>query len=97
VIHTGNAGDCACNGTGPALCQGDAREIKTVAVSDTDQAVVMANVGSMRFDPMHGTSTPTGTVRIVGAGGREVRHIVNIMGRVRSCSPAPAVPGYRAC
>ena len=97
VIHTGNAGDCACNGTGPALCQGDAREIKTVALSDSDQAIVAANVGSMRFDPMHGTSTPTGTVRIVGAGGREVRHIVNVMGRVRSCSPAPAVPGYRAC
>jgi type IV fimbrial biogenesis protein FimT len=49
------------------------------------------------FDPMHGTSTPTGTVRVVGAGGHEVRHVINVMGRVRTCSPAPALPGYRAC
>jgi type IV fimbrial biogenesis protein FimT len=97
AIHTGNAGDCVCNGTGPAVCNAGAREIKTVAIADGDQVNVVANTGSMLFDPMHGTSTPTGTVRIIGMNGREVRHIVNVMGRVRSCSPAPAVPGYRAC
>jgi type IV fimbrial biogenesis protein FimT len=40
---------------------------------------------------------PTGTLRVVGAGGREVHHIINVMGRVRSCSPSPALPGYRTC
>lgn len=97
AIHTGNAGDCACNGTGPAVCRAGAREIKTVAIADGDQVSIVSNAGSMLFDPMHGTSTPTGTVRVVGMNGREVRHIVNVMGRVRSCSPAPVVPGYRAC
>ena len=97
AIHTGNAGDCVCNGTGPAVCSPGAREIKTVAIADSDHVSVVSNAGSMLFDPLHGTSTPTGTVRIVGANGREVRHIVNVMGRVRSCSPAPALPGYRAC
>ena len=97
VIHTGSAGNCVCGGSDPAVCQGDAREIKTVPMSDADQVSVVSNASSMLFDPMHGTSTPTGTVRVVGAGGREVRHVINVMGRVRSCSPAPAVPGYRAC
>ena len=40
---------------------------------------------------------PTGTLRVVGTNGHEVRHVINVMGRVRSCSPAPMVPGYRAC
>ena len=99
VIHTGGAGQCECSssGSGPAVCHGNAREIKTVSISHADQISVAANVSSVVFDPMHGTSTPTGTLRIVGAGGREVRHSLNVMGRVRSCSPAPALPGYRAC
>jgi type IV fimbrial biogenesis protein FimT len=45
---------------------------------------------------MHGTSTPTGTLRLVGGRGRAVHHVVNVMGRVRSCTPA-GVPGWRAC
>ena len=97
VIHTGSAGACDCSGDGPAVCQGTAREIKTVALNDADRVRISANVSSVLFDPVHGTSTPTGTVRVIGANGREVRHVINIMGRVRSCSPAPSVPGYRAC
>ena len=45
---------------------------------------------------MHGTSTPTGTLRLVDSRGRAVHHVVNVMGRVRSCTPA-GVPGWRAC
>lgn len=97
VIHTGAANACACADDGPAVCHGAAREIKTVNLSDSDRLQLSANVASVLFDPMHGTSTPTGTLRLVGANGREVRHIVNILGRVRSCSPAPGVPGFRAC
>lgn len=97
VIHTGNAAACDCGGDGPATCAAPAREIKTVALDQADRVRVSANVGSVLFDPIHGTSTPTGTVRVIGADGREVRHIINLMGRVRSCTPAASVPGYRAC
>jgi type IV fimbrial biogenesis protein FimT len=97
VIHTGSAGACDCSSDGPAACQGTAREIKTVVLNDADRVRISANVSSVLFDPVHGTSTPTGTVRVIGANGREVRHVINIMGRVRSCSPAPSVSGYRAC
>ena len=97
VIHTGAVDQCDCTGPGPAVCTGVAREIKTVIVAAADQVSIAANVGSVLFDPMHGTSSPTGTLRVIGATGREVRHVINVMGRVRSCSPAPSVPGYRAC
>jgi len=97
VVHTGSAAQCTCNAPGPAVCGGGAAAIKTVQWPSRDHVRVQANVASMLFDPLHGTSTPTGTVRVIGAQGREVQHIVNVMGRVRSCSPLGAMPGYRPC
>ena len=97
VVHTGNATQCDCTAPGPAQCTGNALQIKTVRIADADRLGVQPNVTSMLADPLHGTVTPTGTVRVVGADGRAVHHVVNIMGRVRSCSPLGAVPGYRAC
>ena len=97
VIHSGAAADCVCNATGPALCSGAAREIRTVSVAGADRLSLQANVASVLFDPLHGTSTPTGTLRLAGSRGRAIHHVINIMGRVRSCSPQAAMPGYRAC
>ena len=97
VIHTGNANQCHCAAAGPAQCNGGAREVKTVTIATAEHVALQANVASVLFDPLHGTSTPTGTWRVIGTGGRAVHHVVNLMGRVRSCSPQAAVPGYRAC
>ena len=97
VVHTGAAAQCRCDAPGPAVCTGGAEQIKTVRLPAGEHVALQANVASMLFDPLHGTSTPAGTLRLVGAHGREVQHVVNVMGRVRSCSPQGAVPGYRAC
>jgi type IV fimbrial biogenesis protein FimT len=98
VIHTGPADACSCDGDGPAQCTGDqARQIRTVVLPAADRVSLQANVESVLFDPMHGTSTPTGTLRVLGSEGRAVHHVINVMGRVRSCSPLRSVPAYRAC
>ncbi len=97
VIHTGSANQCHCSGTGPAVCESGAQALKTVALDDTRRIGVHSNVASMVFDPVHGTATPAATLRITGSQGRSVQHTVNIMGRVRSCSPLSSVSGYRAC
>ena len=97
VVHTGLAAQCSCADSGPATCSGGAAEIKTVVLGTRDRVVVQANVASILFDPLHGTSTPTGTLRLIDPRGRAVHHIVNVMGRVRSCTPAGAVPGWPAC
>jgi len=97
VIHTGSAAQCACTGSGPAVCNGGAEAIKTVHLRAVDKVALQANVGSLLFDPLHGTSTPTGTLRLVGSAGQEIRHVINVMGRVRSCSTLAAVAGYAAC
>jgi type IV fimbrial biogenesis protein FimT len=87
VVHTGAAAQCRCDDAPPAVCTGGAREIKTVILGAVDRVSVQANVASIAFDPMHGTSTPTGTLRLIDRRGRAVHHVVNVMGRVRSCTP----------
>jgi len=97
VVHTGNSAQCSCAASGPATCSGGALEIKTVQLAARDHIGVQANTGSLLFDPLHGTSSPTATLRVLGTNGRAVHHVVNLMGRVRSCSPLNTVPGYAAC
>lgn len=96
VIHTGSRSQCSCTVPQPAACSGGAAQIKTVYLPAAERVAVQASASSILFDPLHGTSTPTGTARVTGTPGA-IHHIVNVMGRVRSCSPAPALPGYRNC
>ena len=88
VVHTGSRADCQCDGSGPAVCSGDAVALKTVNESRGVQ--VLANVSSLRFDPTNGTTSPTGTVCTVPQNGRAVHNVVSLLGRVRTCAPAVA-------
>lgn len=97
LIHTGATADCACDHAGAAQCTGGATLIKGSYFPAARSVGVTANVASMRFDPVHGTVTPAGTVSINTASGPSVRHVVNIMGRVRTCSPGSTAKGYKAC
>jgi type IV fimbrial biogenesis protein FimT len=99
VVHTGAAGACHCAPTGgPACSQPGAHAIKSMRWPGEEQVRVSANVGSLAFDPLHGTATPTGTLQVAGLrAGHAVHHVVNVLGRVRSCSPSGRVPGYGAC
>ncbi|RQP24957.1 GspH/FimT family pseudopilin [Piscinibacter terrae] len=100
IIHSGAASGCECQSDGTASCSGDAVSIKNTAFTATDRLALDSNVASIVFDPMHGTSTPAGTFKVALRGGPAIQHVVNLMGRVRTCSPntdAPAVPGYAVC
>lgn len=96
LVHTGQRDHCRCDADGRASCSGDAQVLKTSHWPQHERVAVQANVGSMLFDPLLGTASPAGSVRVVDAGGQTVTHIVNILGRVRSCSPS-GVPGYAPC
>ncbi|MBX9715056.1 MAG: GspH/FimT family pseudopilin [Burkholderiaceae bacterium] len=101
VVHSGARSQCSCAlASATASCVGDAVPVRTVVLPASDGLGVQANVTSIGFDPLHGTSTPTGTLRVVSPRAGSIHHVVNLLGRVRSCSPGvpgPAVPGYRAC
>lgn len=95
VLHTGPAGSCRCAADGTALCDAGSAAIRSA--STPQRLTLQSNAASIAFDPLHGTVTPTATWRVIGADGRAIHHVVNVMGRVRSCSPDALVPGYRAC
>lgn len=98
VVHTGQRDDCRCEDpSAPAVCVGGATALKTSHWPGHQGIAVQANVASMLFDPDHGTTTPAGSVRLVDRRGAGITHVVNVAGRVRTCSPEGAVPGYRAC
>ena len=96
VIHTGAANACGCNAAGVAVCDADAQPLRTVHFPASGMVGLRANVRSILFDPRLGTSTPTGTLRVVGRSNAAIHQVVNIMGRVRSCSPT-GVNGYPSC
>lgn len=94
LIHTGAQAPCRCSGGAPS-CGTGAVLLRSVTVSAT-RAWVQANVGSMVFDPLHGTASPGGRLQVTGSSGAAVHHIVNVLGRVRSCSTA-GLGGHPAC
>ena len=96
IVHSGAPADCSCDDAG-ARCGAGARTVRGVVLANNERVSVAGNVTSIVFDPLHGTSTPTGTLRLVGARASAVHHVVNVVGRVRSCSPDGAVPGYSPC
>jgi type IV fimbrial biogenesis protein FimT len=96
VLHTGPAGACRCDGAGATTCAPGAKALRAVPLAPGYPVQLTSNSASILFDAVKGTVTPTATMRVTAEVG-EIRQIVNIMGRVRSCSPAPALPGYRRC
>jgi type IV fimbrial biogenesis protein FimT len=97
VVHTGGSDACDCLLEGPAICSTGSESMKSVFLPASGPVRLESNVGSMVYDPLHGTTTVGATLRLVDGRGRSIRHVVNILGRVRSCSPSAEVGGYRPC
>jgi type IV fimbrial biogenesis protein FimT len=97
VIHTGAAQQCSCKADGSAVCQGGAQAERSVAIAAGSKLGLRANVRSVLFDPVRGTSTPTATLRVESDHGMAIHQVLNVMGRVRSCAPAPGLSGYATC
>lgn len=96
VVHTGNAGACTCAGSEAAICAGGAKALRSVHLGPDARVSVRAN-SSFSFDPHLGTVTPTATVELRNRRDEVVKLVVNIMGRVRSCTPTAGLEGYPAC
>jgi type IV fimbrial biogenesis protein FimT len=97
IVHDGASGDCTCGAAGEAVCRNGAQAQRMVRFPSGGSVALNANVRSILFDPVRGTSTPTATVRFATQGNAAVHQVVNILGRVRSCSPGQSVAGYKAC
>ena len=91
AIHTGNRNDCQCNAPGAAQCTNGAVLLKSVFQPASQPVKLAATADTMLFNANNGTTVPGGTICVVPPTGKEIRHTVNIMGRVKSC--LRAVPG----
>ncbi len=97
IIHSGLAGDCVCGAVGPAVCKADAQEIRTTRFDAKSPISVQSNSRSIGFSPHFGTVTPTATMQVSNRRGEAVRLVINVMGRIRSCTPTAGLPGYVLC
>lgn len=97
VLHTGPSDACTCAPAGPTTCSEGGHAIKTVDLPAEQRVRFEANVKSIVFDPVHGTATPAGTLRLTSDRIGSIHHVVNILGRVRTCSPAGSLPNYPSC
>ncbi len=95
VIHTGSANACRCI-SGVTSCTGKAQALRTVRFDAGSRLRGTSNSSSFLFDAVKGTVTPTATLEMRNPRGDALRLVVNIMGRVRSCTPT-GLPGYKAC
>jgi type IV fimbrial biogenesis protein FimT len=96
AVFSGAAHQCECLADGGSRCLGTQPVWRSVGFAAAGEVQLKSNVGSIVFDPQQGTSTPTGTLRILGRSGQAVHLVVNLMGRVRACSPS-GLPGYKPC
>ena len=97
VVHSGAANACGCNADGTAACQGSAVAERIVHFPAGGALSVVSNSRSVLFDGLRGTATPTATMQLTGERGAAVRQVMNIMGRVRSCSPSAKLTGFKPC
>jgi type IV fimbrial biogenesis protein FimT len=97
VIHTGSADACRCDGDRPALCTDGAQALKSLFLPADGPVRLTAASSSTTFEPVRGSATPTNTFTLTDKDGRQVRHILSVMGRVRSCTTAQGMGGYKPC
>jgi type IV fimbrial biogenesis protein FimT len=97
VVHTGSSTTCTCAADGTASCSSGAEVLRVMQLAPSTPVTIQSNSTSMAFDAMKGTVTPTATVKVIAASGTTLHNVINLMGRVRSCAPAPGLPGHAAC
>ena len=98
VLHDGGPRDCTCSSQGSAQCSApSASAFKSVGFPKEGGLSLRASAGSILFDPLLGGAAPGGTIRLMDRQGREIRHIVSLRGRVRTCAAGTGASGHPPC
>lgn len=96
LVHTGAADACSCSGT-TITCTAGTELLRSFALPPDSRLRLRANVASMRVDPRQGTVSPTGSIEVMAADGSALKHVINLLGRVRLCTSAGHWQGVAAC
>lgn len=97
IIYSGPSGACHCQGNGQASCDAGAQVLRLAEPSKRAGITLAALSRPLTFDAMMGTVTPTATLRLTDRDGRSVHQVINLTGRVRTCTPDQPWGGMRRC
>lgn len=97
VIHTGPSGSCQCNSPAGQNCAQTARLLKVVSLEAHEGLQISSTSRSMLWSHTTGTVTPAGSVSMEHSDLGQIRVVVSMMGRVRSCSPGARIAGHPSC
>lgn len=97
IVHTGPAAACSCTGAAGASCGASGEVLRSSFLPADGRVRIRSAVRSMTFDPVKGTVTPTATLRVESRDGRALHQVVNLLGRIRTCSPGGTMAGERSC
>ena len=97
VIHSGGPNECSCIGGQAPVCTHGAEAVRSAWFGPDSPVSVRSNSRSVGFSAHNRTVTPTATMEITNRRSEALRLVINIMGRVRSCTPTAAVQGYARC
>jgi type IV fimbrial biogenesis protein FimT len=97
VIHTGAKGACQCANPALPTCPADVEQLALTRYDGARAIALSATARDIGFDGDTGTVTPTTSVTMTSPRGQALKEVVNIMGRVRSCSPAGSIGGHPSC
>ena len=97
LLLTGSADGCTCTDAGEARCEAGAQPLRVEGQAAAAGVTLAPLARPLIFDGRKATVTPTATLRLSTRDGRTIHQVVNIMGRVRSCTPGAGMAGLRAC
>ena len=95
MVFTGVSTACKCHVV-PA-CNANGKELRLVLLPAADGVDLVSKSAAVRIEPTRGAVTPTLTVELTGSTGQQIKHVTNIMGRTRVCTPGGAAMGMPAC
>lgn len=97
IVHAGEKGACRNADDGSTQCA-TGTPLVSARFHDTSTGVRLANPSlSLAFSASRGTVTPTSTIRLTGDDGSGLNQVVNLMGRVRTCSLPAAWGSHTSC
>jgi Tfp pilus assembly protein FimT len=97
IVHTAPHGDCRCSDAGEAICNDPTTLLKSAWLPQPRGITLRSNASDITFDARQGTISPVASIDIAATDGPTIRHVISVLGRVRSCTPADAVGRLPRC
>ena len=97
LVHTGERSDCRCTGSDSAHCSNGAEALQVVFLPADEPVQLTTNANSILCKARNATAVSGGTLCIVPSSGKDIRHVVDIEGNVRTCTEIPPTGVCEPC